>query len=227
MYGRLFAWIVSKANALLKPRGAAYERSREIEGGISEVGILDIFGFENFANNSFEQFCINTANEQLQYYFNQHIFAWEQALYEEEALPLSSIKYKDNGGLLDMVLGKPLGLFALLDEESNFPRATPASLHRKFLKARDSCGSKGLSVPESKAQRRPTIALRGKKGDTISKGDDEKGFGPFFVIHHYAGKVTYDCHLFLEKNRDTLSQLGLFYVCARSPRAGGKKRGGD
>ena len=62
-----------------------------------QVGILDIFGFENFEHNSFEQFCINVANEQLQYYFNQHIFAWEQALYEEEGLQLTTISYKVGG----------------------------------------------------------------------------------------------------------------------------------
>ena len=65
---------------------------------LAQVGILDIFGFENFEHNSFEQFCINVANEQLQFYFNQHIFAWEQALYEEEGLQLTTISYKVGQG---------------------------------------------------------------------------------------------------------------------------------
>lgn len=84
IYGRLFGWIVNRANVLLSPRGVLYEEARQREGGITEVGILDIFGFENFEHNSFEQFCINVANEQLQFYFNQHIFAWEQQEYIRE-----------------------------------------------------------------------------------------------------------------------------------------------
>ncbi len=64
----------------------------------NQVGILDIFGFENFEHNSFEQFCINVANEQLQFYFNQHIFAREQVLYAEEGLHLASIAYKVGRG---------------------------------------------------------------------------------------------------------------------------------
>ncbi|CAJ0963725.1 unnamed protein product [Ranitomeya imitator] len=73
LYGRLFSWIVNRINVLLKPS----EEINEEEAGYS-IGILDIFGFENFKKNSFEQLCINIANEQIQFYFNQHIFAWEQ-----------------------------------------------------------------------------------------------------------------------------------------------------
>ena len=65
-YGRLFSWIVRRANKLLEPRGTAYEKALERKGGVTDIGILDIFGFENFDENSFEQFCINIANEQLQ-----------------------------------------------------------------------------------------------------------------------------------------------------------------
>ena len=67
VYGRLFKWLVYRINDTLSPR--------QLERPL-EVGVLDIFGFENFERNSFEQLCINVANEQLQYYFNQHIFAW-------------------------------------------------------------------------------------------------------------------------------------------------------
>jgi myosin-3 len=70
IYGRLFSWIVSQANQLLSPRGASYRDAKEREGGVTNIGILDIFGFENFAVNSFEQLCINVANEQLQYVFS-------------------------------------------------------------------------------------------------------------------------------------------------------------
>ncbi|KAM4689068.1 myosin-IIIa-like [Discoglossus pictus] len=73
LYGRLFSWIVNRINALLKP-----EKQLSDEDAGFNIGILDIFGFENFKKNSFEQLCINIANEQIQFYFNQHIFAWEQ-----------------------------------------------------------------------------------------------------------------------------------------------------
>uniref|UniRef100_A0A8C2V117 Myosin IIIA n=2 Tax=Chinchilla lanigera TaxID=34839 RepID=A0A8C2V117_CHILA len=73
LYGRLFSWIVNCINSLLK-----HDTSPSGSGDELSIGILDIFGFENFKKNSFEQLCINIANEQIQYYFNQHVFAWEQ-----------------------------------------------------------------------------------------------------------------------------------------------------
>ena len=96
------------------------------------VGLLDIFGFENFVNNSFEQLCINIANEQIQYFFNQHIFTWEQQEYMSEGLEVDIIDFADNRPVLDMFLAKPMGLLALLDEESRFPKADDQSLVGEF-----------------------------------------------------------------------------------------------
>lgn len=96
------------------------------------IGILDIFGFENFSKNSFEQLCINVANEQIQYYFNQHIFTWEQQEYMAEGVPVDLVEFSDNRPVLDMLLSRPIGLLALLDEESRFPRATDRSLIGKL-----------------------------------------------------------------------------------------------
>lgn len=92
------------------------------------IGILDIFGFENFTKNSFEQLCINVANEQIQYYFNQHIFTWEQQEYMAEGVPVDLVEFSDNRPVLDMLLSRPMGLLALLDEESRFPRASDRTL---------------------------------------------------------------------------------------------------
>ncbi|CAG2195488.1 DFNB30 [Mytilus edulis] len=139
------------------------------------IGLLDIFGFENFPKNSFEQLCINIANEQIQYYFNQHIFAWEMAEYKSEGLEGIQVSFIDNHPLLDMFLMKPMGLLALLDEESHFPKATDASLVEKFHK---NIQSKHYSRP---------------KGSNIT-----------FYVDHYAGRVEYDAMGFLEKNRDRL-----------------------
>ncbi|KAG5213748.1 hypothetical protein JEQ12_009534 [Ovis aries] len=139
------------------------------------VGILDIFGFENFQRNSFEQLCINIANEQIQYYFNQHVFALEQMEYQNEGIDATPVKYEDNRPLLDMFLQKPLGLLALLDEESRFPQATDQTLVDKF---EDNLRCKYFWRP--------------------------KGVELCFGIQHYAGKVLYDASGVLEKNRDTL-----------------------
>ncbi|KAF4793146.1 myosin-IIIb-like isoform X1 [Turdus rufiventris] len=116
-YGRVFGWIVCKINELL-----AENVDPEVE--LREIGILDIFGFENFAVNRFEQLCINLANEQLQHFFNHHIFQLEQAAYKEEGLPWEAITFNNNEPILNLLLAKPLGLLSLLDEQSAFPQAT-------------------------------------------------------------------------------------------------------
>ncbi|XP_068566277.1 myosin-IIIa isoform X4 [Cebidichthys violaceus] len=170
LYGRLFSWIVNRINALLRPGS----HLGEDEKGLN-IGILDIFGFENFKKNSFEQLCINIANEQIQFYFNQHIFAWEQDEYLNEEVDARMIEYEDNRPLLDLFLQKPMGMLSLLDEESRFPQATDQTLVEKF---EDNLKTKSFWRP--------------KRVDL--------GFG----IHHYAGKVIYSAAGFLAKNRDTL-----------------------
>ncbi|XP_072817215.1 myosin-IIIb isoform X1 [Vicugna pacos] len=170
LYGRLFSWIVNRINTLLQPD----KNICAADGGMN-VGILDIFGFENFQRNSFEQLCINIANEQIQYYFNQHVFALEQMEYQNEGIDATPVEYEDNRPLLDMFLQKPLGLLALLDEESRFPQATDQTLVDKFednLRCRYFWRPKGMEL--------------------------------CFGIQHYAGKVLYDASGVLEKNRDTL-----------------------
>ncbi|XP_039503225.1 myosin-IIIb [Pimephales promelas] len=170
LYGRLFSWIVNRINALLQPD----TNICSAESGMN-VGILDIFGFENFKKNSFEQLCINIANEQIQFYFNQHIFALEQIEYQSEGVDASLVEYEDNRPILDMFLQKPMGLLSLLDEESRFPQATDQTLVDKF---QDNLRNKYFWTPKR-------VEL-------------------CFGIQHYAGKVLYNVSGFLEKNRDTL-----------------------
>ncbi|XP_014476501.1 PREDICTED: myosin-IIIb-like isoform X2 [Dinoponera quadriceps] len=168
LYGRLFDWMVNQINCLL-----CFNRSPNYEP--LAIGLLDIFGFENFPRNSFEQLCINIANEQIQYYFNQHIFTWEQQEYMAEGIPVDLVEFSDNRPVLDMLLSKPMGLLALLDEESRFPRATNRSLIEKFH-----------NNIKSKFYVRP-------KSDAVC-----------FAIHHFAGRVVYQAEGFLEKNRNFL-----------------------
>eukprot|EP00050_Salpingoeca_kvevrii_P001275 m.166316 g.166316 ORF g.166316 m.166316 type:complete len:1002 (-) comp10335_c1_seq28:207-3212(-) len=169
LYGRLFGWIVSHINDMLEEENPS--------NNTKQIGILDIFGFEHFQTNGFEQLCINVANEQLQNFFNDHIFKWELEEYTREGIDAKLISFVDNQPLLDLFFSKPLGVFALLDEESHFPRATDktfvAKLKQNLTKFKD-------FVP--------------------SRLDDDS-----FGISHYAGSVTYQADHFLEKNRDSLA----------------------
>lgn len=84
----------------------------------NSIGVLDIFGFEDFKTcNSFEQLCINYANEQLQHYFNQHVFQYEQGEYRKQGIRWTDIGYSDNSGCLNLIEGKPNGLLCLLDDQ--------------------------------------------------------------------------------------------------------------
>jgi myosin III len=126
LYSRLFDWIVNQINTLL-----VFNRPNMTDQ--LSVGLLDIFGFENFGKNSFEQLMINVANEQIQYYFNQHIFTWEQQEYMAEGIPVDLVEFSDNRPVLDMLLSRPLGLLALLDEESRFPKSSDRTLTGKMF----------------------------------------------------------------------------------------------
>lgn len=128
--------------------------------------------------NSFEQFCINFANERLQYYFNQHIFKLEQDEYIKEGISWSNIDAADNQTTIDLISKRPLGLLGLLDEESNFPKSTDST----FLQKCHTNHAENTSYIKPKTQK------------------------PYFGIKHYAGEVNYLVDGFLEKNRDTLRQ---------------------
>ncbi|XP_044055840.1 unconventional myosin-IXb isoform X5 [Siniperca chuatsi] len=169
LYSALFDWIVLRINhALLN------KKDMEESVPCLSIGVLDIFGFEDFETNSFEQFCINYANEQLQYYFNHHIFNLEQEEYQAEGITWHNIDYTDNVGCIHLISKKPTGLLYLLDEESNFPRATDETLLAKFKQQHQ--GNKYFV---------PTPVME-----------------PAFVIRHFAGKVKYQIKDFREKNTD-------------------------
>uniref|UniRef100_A0A8D2Q997 Myosin IXA n=1 Tax=Varanus komodoensis TaxID=61221 RepID=A0A8D2Q997_VARKO len=171
LYSALFDWIVFRINhALLNTKDL--EESTKVM--TLSIGVLDIFGFEDYESNSFEQFCINFANERLQHYFNQHIFKLEQEEYRLEGISWHNIDYIDNSGCINLISKKPTGLLHLLDEESNFPQATNQTLLDKFKRQHE--GNLYIEFP------------------TVME--------PAFIIKHYAGKVKYGVKDFREKNTD-------------------------
>jgi myosin heavy subunit len=105
LYGNLFDWTIKKVNLTLKTDASPFF-----------IGILDIFGFEIFEINSFEQLCINYANEKLQYHFNEVIFSGEMAMYEEEGIATDKIEFEDNGHCVSLIEAKG-GLLSLLEDE--------------------------------------------------------------------------------------------------------------
>ncbi|XP_056376909.1 unconventional myosin-X isoform X1 [Hyla sarda] len=163
LYSQCFTWVIKKINSRIKGKD-----------DFKSVGILDIFGFENFEVNRFEQFSINYANEKLQEYFNKHIFSLEQLEYSREGLVWEDINWTDNGECLDLI-EKKLGLLALINEECYFPKATDSTLLEKLHRQH---ANNSFYV-------KPRVAIHN------------------FGVKHYAGEVLYDVRGTLEKNRDT------------------------
>eukprot|EP00304_Pavlova_gyrans_P013385 CAMPEP_0206035414 /NCGR_PEP_ID=MMETSP1466-20131121/2060_1 /ASSEMBLY_ACC=CAM_ASM_001126 /TAXON_ID=44452 /ORGANISM="Pavlova gyrans, Strain CCMP608" /LENGTH=768 /DNA_ID=CAMNT_0053409793 /DNA_START=40 /DNA_END=2343 /DNA_ORIENTATION=+ len=180
LYGRMFDWLVSRANETIAPEAASAggKKAATEHRATAFIGILDIFGFESFEHNSFEQLCINYANEALQAQFNAYVFAQQQAEYEAEGVPWQRVDFADNAAVLSLIEDKRAGLLTLLDEECMLGQGTISGFFTKLQTAQGK--SAHFSVPR--------IAR-----DTLA-----------FTIEHYAGKVTYGLEGFLEKNNDTL-----------------------
>ncbi|KAI6038967.1 myosin 5 [Pisolithus marmoratus] len=173
VYACLFEWLVAIVNeSLAGEHGDAAERAEMF------IGVLDIYGFEHFQKNSFEQFSINYANEKLQQEFNSHVFKLEQEEYMKEQINWTFIDFSDNQPCINVIEGK-LGVLALLDEESRLPSGSDRSFLQKL--------NTQLLKPTNK-----NVFKKPRFGNSS------------FTIAHYALDVTYEVDGFLEKNRDTV-----------------------
>ncbi|XP_041082885.1 unconventional myosin-Vc-like isoform X2 [Polyodon spathula] len=166
IYAHLFNCIIDRINKSLQFPGKKH----------TFIGVLDIYGFETFETNSFEQFCINYANEKLQQQFNLHVFKLEQEEYMKEDIPWMLIDFYDNQPVIDLIEAK-MGILDLLDEECLFPQGKDENWLQKLY---------NNYLNKNPLFEKPRMSNQS------------------FVIQHFADKVEYRCHGFLEKNRDSM-----------------------
>ncbi|XP_061366941.1 myosin-9 isoform X2 [Gastrolobium bilobum] len=164
LYSRLFDWLVHKINVSIGQDSSSK----------CLIGVLDIYGFESFRTNSFEQFCINFTNEKLQQHFNQHVFKMEQEEYTKEGIDWSYLEFVDNQDVLDLIEKKPGGIISLLDEACMFPKSTHETFSQKLYQ----------TFKDHKRFIKPKLA----------RSD--------FTVVHYAGEVQYQSEQFIDKNKD-------------------------
>eukprot|EP00038_Savillea_parva_P003466 m.126011 g.126011 ORF g.126011 m.126011 type:complete len:2186 (+) comp11181_c0_seq1:341-6898(+) len=172
LYSRLFSWLVNTANRLLATPQSATHASE-----LRSIGVLDIFGFESLKNNGLEQMCINVTNEKLQHFFNSRIFGWQIQALRDDGITPEAIDFEDNTATMSLFFSTPIGIFALMDEETRFPNASDASLTDKLV-------HQLRSHPNF-------VTPHGREND--------------FVVRHYAGDIRYATNGWLERNRDSLT----------------------
>jgi len=187
-YQGLFTYIVQRINSFITVRHdgdggdnhnlSPKQHAQSNSDATASIGVLDIFGFESFEENSFEQLCINFCNEALQQQFNKFVFKHEQEMYQQEGIEWSFIEFPDNQDVLDLIEKKRDGIISVLDEQCRLPRCTDNTFARALY---DKCGEHDRFFASKTQQSSLT-----------------------FSIQHYAGLVEYSAIDFLEKNKDEL-----------------------
>merc|ERR550532_742940 len=173
MYNRLFLWLVDLCNrTLIDPTMKK----------VNFIGVLDIAGFEIFEFNTFEQICINFCNEKLQQFFNHHMFVLEQEEYVREGIEWEMVDFGMDLEATIQLMEKPMGLLAILEEETMFPKASDKSFEDKLKEN-----------------------LLGKSPVFLKKQPGSKDKNAHFAIAHYAGIVNYNLTNWLDKNKDPLN----------------------
>merc|ERR1712185_344588 len=173
MYARLFSYLARMINKTIDHADQAKQY----------IGLLDVYGFEFFDVNSFEQLCINFANEKLHQFFLKFVFKMEEQIYKEEAIAGIKIDYADNQPCIDLIERPPMGIFKLLDSMCKTPKATDIKFCTSIFDEHAKPGKvhPHLVVPK----RRPREDVD-------------------FTVKHFAGDVRYASTNFLEKNNDSL-----------------------
>ncbi len=167
LYGKLFEYVVKMIN---KSISCSEKNVR------SSVGVLDIFGFECFRSNSFEQLCINYTNETLQQQFNQFVFKMEQREYTKEGIDWDFVEFPDNQECLELIESRPNGILSMLDDECRMGiRGTDANFANRLYKTHQ-------DTSHFQASTRQQTALA-------------------FSLLHYAGEVEYFVDTFMDKNK--------------------------
>merc|ERR1712064_95023 len=171
-FDRIFKWLIIKCNDTLIDKSMKKANF---------CAVLDIAGFEMFDYNGFEQISINFVNEKLQQFFNNHMFVVEQQLYQDEGLDVAMVDFGMDLAACIIMFEKPMGIWAILEEESNFPKATDKTFENK-IKAQHL--GKSANMAKAKSATDPNA---------------------HFAIIHYAGTVSYNVTGWLEKNKDPVN----------------------
>ncbi|EHH29118.1 Unconventional myosin-16 [Macaca mulatta] len=190
LYSRLFSFLVNTMNSCLLSQD---EQSMQT----LDIGILDIFGFEEFQKNEFEQLCVNMTNEKMHHYINEVLFLHEQVECVQEGVTMETAYSPGNqNGVLDFFFQKPSGFLTLLDEESQMIWSMESNFPKKLQSLLESSNTNAVYSP-----------LKDGNGNVALKDH-----GTAFTIMHYAGRVMYDVVGAIEKNKDSLSQNLLFVM---------------
>ncbi|XP_014247887.1 myosin-VIIa-like isoform X2 [Cimex lectularius] len=168
LYMRLFSYVLTTINKAISNHQSTKN---------STIGILDVFGFENFKHNSFEQLCINYANEQLQQFFVQHVFMLEQEEYQSEGIDWTNLEFQDNQAVVEFLGGKNISVLGLVDEQTRVPKGSDIG----YL-----------------------VKMNQTFSDINYYIKDKSEVSMEFGIRHYAGTVKYNVEGFIEKNVSTL-----------------------
>ncbi|XP_077014778.1 unconventional myosin-XVI isoform X5 [Tamandua tetradactyla] len=191
LYSRLFSFLVNAMNCCL--------HSQDVHSSMLtlDIGILDIFGFEEFQKNEFEQLCVNMTNEKIHHYINEVLFLQEQTECVQEGVTMETAYSPGNQtGILDFFFQKPSGFLSLLDEESQITWSVESNLPKKLQNLLESSNTNAVYSP-----------IKDGNGNVTLKAK-----GAAFTVMHYAGRVMYEIVGAIEKNKDSLSQNLLFVM---------------
>nr|KAF6460741.1 myosin XVI [Molossus molossus] len=191
LYSRLFSFLVNSVNCCL------HSQDEPSSMQTLDIGILDIFGFEEFQKNEFEQLCVNMTNEKMHHYINEVLFLQEQTECVQEGVTMETAYSPGNQtGVLDFFFQKPSGFLSLLDEQSQMIWSMEPNLPKKLQSLLESSNTNAVYSP-----------IKDGNGNVALKGP-----GTAFTVMHYAGRVMYEIFGAIEKNKDSLSQNLLFVM---------------